>query len=78
MRTLPKASHLGITEGSHWSQLLLDGKGERKTQRIVRALFTGFFLLHLTGQRKYAALIDSDVKGCSVDYQHDVEPAGTK
>jgi dienelactone hydrolase len=78
LRTLPKASHLGITEGSHWSQLLLDGKGERKTQRIVRALFTGFFLLHLTGQTRYAQLINEDVKGCTVDYQHEAEPAKAK
>jgi dienelactone hydrolase len=78
LRTIPKASHLGLTEGSHWSQLLLDGKGERKTQRIVRALFTGFFLRHLTGQDKYQAMIDEDVKGCVVDYQHEPEPIRTK
>lgn len=78
LRTLPKASHLGLTEGRHWSQLLLDGKAERKTQRIVRALFTGFFLLHLTGQATYAELIDTDVKGCTVDYQHEAEVLGSK
>jgi dienelactone hydrolase len=73
LRTLPKASHLGITEGRHWSQLLLDGKGERKTQRIVRAMFTGFFLLHLAGQSKYEQLINDEVKGCPVDYRHGIE-----
>jgi dienelactone hydrolase len=77
LRTIPKASHLGLTEGRHWSQLLLDGKGERKTQRIVRAMFTGFFLRHLTGQTKYQPMIDEDVKGCVVDYAHGTELTGT-
>ncbi|HEY4019484.1 MAG TPA: dienelactone hydrolase family protein [Pseudonocardiaceae bacterium] len=78
LRTLPKASHLGITEGRHWSQLLLDGKGERTTQRTVRTLFTAFFLLHLAGQARYQQLIDGDVKGCTVDYQHGAEPITTR
>lgn len=78
LRTLTKASHLGITEGSHWSQLLLDGKGERKTQRTVRALFTAFFLLHLTADAKYQVLINDDVKGCPVDYAHGTDPVRTK
>jgi dienelactone hydrolase len=63
LRELPKAGHLGFTEGRHWSQLLLPGKGERKTQRMARALLTAFFLTHLTGTRDYAELLEEDVKG---------------
>ncbi|TCO65394.1 dienelactone hydrolase [Actinocrispum wychmicini] len=63
LRELPKAGHLGFAEGRHWSQLLLPGKGERKTQRIARALLTAFFLTHLTGATEYAKFLEDDVKG---------------
>jgi dienelactone hydrolase len=63
LRELPKAGHLGFTEGRHWSQLLLPGKGERKTQRLSRGLLTAFFLTHLTDTRAYAELLEEDVKG---------------
>jgi dienelactone hydrolase len=63
LRELPKAGHLGFTEGRHWSQLLLPGKGERKTQRFSRALLTAFFLTHLTETKTYAELLEDDVKG---------------
>lgn len=78
MRTLPKASHLGITEGSHWSQLLLDGKAERKTQRTVRALLTAFFLRHLTGQARYDEVINGELKQATLDYVHGPELLGSK
>jgi len=63
LRELPKAGHLGFTEGRHWSQLLLPGKGERKTQRTARALLTAFFLTHLTDTDDYAEFLEDDVKG---------------
>lgn len=63
LRHLPKASHLGFTEGRHWSNLLLTGKAEHTTQRITRALLTAFFLVHLAGREEYRALLDADVKG---------------
>ncbi|MCE7005794.1 dienelactone hydrolase family protein [Kibdelosporangium philippinense] len=66
VRELPKAGHLGFTEGRHWSQLLLAGKGERKTQRISRALLTAFFLKHLTGTDAYDELLDNDIKGAKI------------
>jgi dienelactone hydrolase len=71
LRTLPKASHLGITEGWHWSQLLLDGKGERATQRATKVLLAAFFLVHLVGADRYRPLLDEDVKGAVVDYAHE-------
>jgi dienelactone hydrolase len=66
-RSLPKASHLGVTEGRHWSQLLLDGKPERGTQQAVRALLTAFFLRHLTGNRTYLPLLTESVRACPID-----------
>ncbi|MDT8909684.1 chlorophyllase/cutinase-like alpha/beta fold protein [Amycolatopsis sp. PS_44_ISF1] len=73
LRTLGKASHLGVTEGRHWSQLLLHGKPHRGTQQLTRALFTAFFLTHLTGTDKYRPLLESDVKRAPIDLPE--EPA---
>jgi dienelactone hydrolase len=53
---IPKASHLGFTEGRHWSNLLLPGKAERGTRRVAKAMLTAFFLLHLAGKRDYEPL----------------------
>ncbi len=63
VRTVPKASHLGFTEGRHWSNLLVSGKAEHGTQRIARALLTAFFLVHLAGQNEYEPLLTDAVKG---------------
>ncbi|HEY3712744.1 MAG TPA: alpha/beta hydrolase [Amycolatopsis sp.] len=73
LRTLGKSSHLGVTEGRHWSQLLLHGKPHRSTQQLTRALFTAFFLTHLTGTDKYLPLLESDVKRAPIDLPE--EPA---
>ncbi|RZQ64074.1 dienelactone hydrolase family protein [Amycolatopsis suaedae] len=67
LRLLGKSSHLGVTEGAHWSQLLLHGKPHRKTQQLARALFTAFFLTHLTGTDDYQALLDADVKNAAIE-----------
>ncbi|PPK69588.1 alpha/beta hydrolase [Actinokineospora auranticolor] len=67
VRTITKASHLGFTEGRHWSGLLVHGKAEHATQRISRALLTAFFLTHLTGQTEYARLLDENIKGTVLD-----------
>ena len=75
VRSLPKATHLGVTEGRHWSQLLLDGKPQRATQRAVKAMLTAFFLVHLAGERKYAALLDESVKHCPITVQRSALPA---
>lgn len=66
LRLIPKSSHLAVTEGKHWSQLLLDGKPQRRTQVLVRALFTAFFLTHLTGTDKYRPLLEADIKKASI------------
>ncbi|HEV2781452.1 MAG TPA: alpha/beta hydrolase [Actinophytocola sp.] len=67
LRVLPKASHLGFTEGRHWSQILVHGKAEHATQRLARALLTAFFLVHLAGKAEYRPLLDTDVKGAHLD-----------
>jgi predicted dienelactone hydrolase len=66
LRTVPKASHLGFTEGRHWSTLLVSGKAEHGTQRIARALLTAFFLVHLVGQKDYEPLLTDPVKGVTI------------
>lgn len=69
LRSLPKTTHLGFAEGRHWSELLLDGKGERASQKIARALMTAFLLRILKGEKQWDALLDGDVKGALLAYQ---------
>lgn len=66
VRNLTKASHLGFLDGRHWTNLLVDGKPERATQRLTRALTTAFLLRELTGTSDYDDLLDSDVKGAPI------------
>lgn len=73
LRFLGKASHLGVTEGRHWTQLVMHGKPHRKTQQLTRALFTAFFLTHLTGTDKYRPLLEADVKRAPIEREE--EPA---
>ncbi|ASR34129.1 dienelactone hydrolase [Prauserella marina] len=73
LRTLPKSSHLAVTEGMHWSQPLLHGKPHRPTQRTVRALLTAFFLTELTGTDRYRPLLEADLKAAHLTL--DREPA---
>ncbi len=70
LRTLPKATHLGVTEGYHWSQLLLQGKPQHSVQRTVRALFTAFFLIKLTGDETYREVFDADLKAARIDHDN--------
>ncbi|MGZ4575360.1 MAG: poly(ethylene terephthalate) hydrolase family protein [Mycobacteriaceae bacterium] len=60
LRTVQKSSDLGLAEGWHWSNHLFDGGPERKTQRVVRALFTAFLLRHLTDDRSYEQLTSAE------------------
>jgi hypothetical protein len=77
LRTLPKASHLGFTEGRHWSGLLLSGKAEHKTQRLAKALLTAFFLVQLTGNEDYRPLLEESIKGADIDEDLTTEPAAS-
>ncbi len=69
LRSVAKATHLGFTEGRHWSQLLLDGKPERRTHRIASALLAAFFLVHLAGAQRYRPLLDENIKRCPIDFE---------
>jgi dienelactone hydrolase len=66
MRTVKKASHLGIVEGKHWSDLVLDGKADLGVGTTVKALLTAFLLHHLAGEKKYSDIVDGAVKGTDV------------
>lgn len=68
LRTLPKASHLGILQGKHWSDLLIDGSPEYGTRRISRALVTAFLLRHLTGATECDELLESDARGAPLTF----------
>jgi dienelactone hydrolase len=68
LRILPKATHLGFTEGRHWSDLLLDGRPQHWIHRLTKGLATAFLLRVLTGTRQYDALIDHDVRGSTIEY----------
>lgn len=70
LRTVKKASHLGFTEGRHWTQLVLHGKSEYATQRVTKALLTAFFLRTLADDRRGEALLSADIGGSSVDHEH--------
>ncbi|MGO1054074.1 dienelactone hydrolase family protein [Crossiella sp. CA198] len=68
LRGITKATHLAFTEGRHWSDLLLDGRSHHTTQRLTKALATAFLLRILTGTRAYSALLEEEVRGCTIDY----------
>lgn len=72
LRLLPKANHLGFTEGRHWSTLLLPGKAERGTQRLAKILLTAFFLTHLTGTAKFRPVLEEDLKGAPIEHQDEL------
>jgi len=70
LRGMKKASHLGFTEGRHWTELVLHGKSEYGTQRRARALLTAFLLRTLTGDRRWDALLEEDISGAEIDREH--------
>ena len=65
LRRLPRASHLGVTDRPHWSDLLIDGKPESGTRRLAKVLLTAFLLRHLDDQRRFDALLDVDLPGAA-------------
>ena len=46
---------------------------KKETQQLTRALFTAFFLTHLTGTDKYRPLLEADVKRAPIEREE--EPA---
>jgi dienelactone hydrolase len=70
-RILPKATHLGFTEGRHWSEFLLDGKPELASRRIAKAMLTGFFLGHLANAARWRPLLDAELKAGPISYRRE-------
>lgn len=60
LRVVDKASNAGLVEGRRLLGFLGIGGSEHRTQRVTRALTTGFLLHRLTGDKKYAAFADTD------------------
>lgn len=70
LRTAAKSTHLGFTEGRHWTELVLHGKSQYAAQRASRALITAFFLRTLSGDKRGNALLEADIKGCAIENDH--------
>lgn len=66
-RTLPKATHTGFLDGTHWSDLLLAGKPDAKTRKLTKALLTAFLLKHLCDEDRVDVLVDGKVPGTELD-----------
>lgn len=70
LRTVPKMTHLGVTEGAHWSQALLQGKPQHTAQRRVRALLAAFFLAELANDDEARELIATDLKAARITFDN--------
>ena len=68
LRMLDRTDHLGFTDGRHWSELFLHGKGNSKTQQITKALLTAFLLRTLCNNYRYDELLNNDVRRATVDF----------
>lgn len=58
LRTVAKAETAGLVEGRRLTRLVGLPGGDRRTQRVVRALLTGYLLYALTGDKTYRAFAD--------------------
>ncbi len=61
VRTVAKAEPGGLAEGFRWSKLVGMPGADRRTQKTVRALLTGYLLFQLTGDKAYKDFADADV-----------------
>ncbi|WP_060999954.1 dienelactone hydrolase family protein, partial [Mycolicibacterium mucogenicum] len=61
VRTVAKAEPGGLTEGFRLSKLVGMPGADRRTQKTVRALLTGYLLFQLTGDKTYKDFADPDV-----------------
>ncbi|MGV9409098.1 dienelactone hydrolase family protein [Nocardia sp. NPDC003693] len=60
LRTVEKATHNGIVEGRRALSALGAGKHEPKTERLTRALLTGYLNYTLLGDKKYKPFADPE------------------
>jgi dienelactone hydrolase len=61
VRTVAKAEPGGLAEGFRLSKLVGMPGADRRTQKTVRALLTGYLLFQLTGDKTYKDFADADV-----------------
>ncbi|RIJ77703.1 alpha/beta hydrolase [Nakamurella silvestris] len=67
LRTLKKAAHLSVAEGSHWTNSLIGDAGDKGVQHLARMLMTAFFLQHLSGQEQLAEDLDGKIAGTELE-----------
>ncbi len=67
LRTVKGTSHLGLSEGSHWTTTVTRSGNEKRIQQVVRLLATAFLLRHLTGQDQLAGELEGKVKGTTLE-----------
>ncbi len=60
LRTVDKAKAGGLIEGRRLARVVGLPGADRKTQKIVRALLTGYLLYRLTGDKTYRDFADPD------------------
>ncbi|MEZ0362345.1 dienelactone hydrolase family protein [Mycobacterium sp. pUA109] len=60
VRTVSKAKTAGLAEGRRLTQAFGLGGSDRKTQKAVRALLTGYLLYTLAGEKTYREFADPD------------------
>ena len=60
LRTVNKAKAGGLIEGRRLARVVGLPGADRSTQKVVRALLTGYLLLALTGDNAYAAFADPE------------------
>jgi hypothetical protein len=61
LRTVAKAKAGGLVEGFRLTRIVGLPGADRGTQKVVRALLTGFLLHTLTGDKAYKEFSDPDV-----------------
>jgi hypothetical protein len=62
LRVVSKAQANGLAEGRRLSSAFGLGGPDRKTQKIIRALLTGYLLYTLSGDKTYRDFADPDVQ----------------
>jgi len=67
LRTLKKAAHLSVAEGSHWTNSLIGDASDKGVQHLARMLMTAFFLQHLSGQDQLAEELDGKISGTELE-----------
>ena len=62
LRTVTKAEAAGLSEGRQLTKVIGLAGSDRRTQKSVRALLTGYLLYTLTGDKAYREFADPDVQ----------------